>query len=141
MPIDVPSPDRIPMSQRDRDVLKVLHAVRDGLRSQAQAAELLGWTTRHLRRMLARLQLEGDSALVHGLRGRPSNHQPDHDLKRQALRAYRERYHDFGPTFAAEKLEDEGLLVCPQTLRRWLIEAGLWQRQRRRQQHRSRRQP
>jgi hypothetical protein len=56
------------------------------------------------------------------------------------LAAYRQHYSDFGPTFAAEKLaERDGLLVCPQTLRRWLIQAGLWARKRRREAHRSRR--
>jgi len=140
MPIDVPTPDRIAMSQKERDVLKVLHAVQDGLRTQTQAAQLLGITPRHVRRLLAKLHDHGDSALVHGLRGQPSNHQPDPQHKRSVLEAYRNRYSDFGPTFAAEKLkEHEGLIVCPQTLRRWLIAEGLWQRRRRREAHRSRR--
>ena len=47
--------------------------------------------------------------------------------------------HDFGPTFAAEKLAERGLEVAPDTLRRWLLAEGLWQPQRRREQHRSRR--
>src|SRR5262245_6841931 len=106
MPIDVPSPDRIPMSQRERDVLKVLHAVQDGLRTQAQAALLLQRSPRQVRRLLRKLEQGGDRAIIHGLRGRPSNHQPDLDLKRSVLEAYRSRYHDFGPTFAAEKLEE-----------------------------------
>src|SRR5262249_5318831 len=50
-----------------------------------------------------------------------------------------QRYAAFGPAFASEKLAEQGLAVCPQTLRRWLIEAGLWQRRRRREAHRSRR--
>src|SRR5262249_33148225 len=48
-------------------------------------------------------------------------------------------YADFGPTFASEKLALEGLVVCPQPLRRWLMAGGLWQRRRRREPHRSRR--
>jgi hypothetical protein len=65
--------DRIAMNQRDRDVLKVLHSVLEGKRSQVEAARLLDWTVRHVRRMLRRLQEEGDEAVIHGLRGRPSN--------------------------------------------------------------------
>jgi hypothetical protein len=42
-------------------------------------------------------------------------------------------------TFASEKLAEQGLPIGPQTLRRWLMAAGLWQRQRRRETHRSRR--
>src|SRR3954465_14650553 len=120
MSIRVPDPDRIPMSQKERDALKVLHGVLRGERTQAEAARLLGITPRHVRRLQRKLQADGDGAIVHGLRGKPSNHQPDADLKKAVLDAYRRRYHDFGPTFASEKLADLGLHVHPQTLRRWL---------------------
>jgi hypothetical protein len=80
-----------------------------------------------------------DAALVHGLRGRPSNHQADPDLHRQVLRAYRQSYRDFGPTLAGEKLAAEGLTVGVETLRRWLLAAGLWERKRHRDPHRTRR--
>jgi len=139
MSIDVLTPDRIAMSQRERDVLKIMHDVLKGERTQAEAAELLDLCVRQVRRIQRKLEAGGDAAIVHGLRGKPSNHQPDPQLKRSVLAAYRQRYSDFGPTFACEKLAEEGLDVCPQTLRRWLIAAGLWQRQRRRETHRSRR--
>jgi transposase len=131
--------DRIPMSQRERDRLRVLHSVLEGQRTQAEAARLLKLTPRHLRRLLHRLQQEGDAALVHGLRGRPSNHRKDAKLRRRVLQLYRKDYPDFGPTFAAEKLAERGLEVSADTLRRWLLEQGLWQSHRRRDQHRSRR--
>jgi Helix-turn-helix domain len=139
MSIDVPNPDRIPMSQKERDVLKILHAVQSGDRSQAEAARLLDLSTRQLRRLQRKLQAHGDQAIVHGLRGQPSNHRSDAAFQGSVLDAYRQRYADFGPTFASEKLAEEGLVVGPQTLRRWLLAAGLWQPRRRREQHRSRR--
>jgi transposase len=139
MSIGVLTADRIAMSQKERDVLTVLHGVLQGERTQAEAARLLGLTTRHVRRLQGRLKEEGDRALVHGLRGRPSNHRADPAHRQKVLQAYRQRYPDFGPTFASEKLAREGLAVLPQTLRRWLIEEGLWQKRRRRDPHRSRR--
>ncbi len=139
MSIGVLSTDRIAMSQKERDVLRVLHSVQSGQRTQAEAARLLGLCVRQVRRIQCKLEAEGDAALVHGLRGRPSNHRPDPAFRRAVLAAYRTRYADFGPTFAAEKLAGEGLTVGPQTLRRWLIAEGLWQRKRRRDPHRSRR--
>ena len=139
MPIDVFTPDRILMSQRERDVLKIMHAVLRGERTQAEAARLLDLDVRHVRRIQRKLEAHGDGALVHGLRGKPSNHQLDPDHRAAVLEAYRQRYADFGPTFASEKLAEEGLAVCAQTLRRWLMAEGLWQRKRRREQHRSRR--
>lgn len=131
--------DRIPMSQRERDRLRVLHSVLEGQRTQVEAARLLRLTPRHLRRLLQRLQQGGDAALVHGLRGQPSNHRKDGKLRRRVLQLYRKDYPDFGPTFAAEKLGERGLEVSADTLRRWLLAEGLWQPQRRREQHRSRR--
>ncbi len=138
--MSVPEPDRIEMSQRERDILKVLHSVSNGERTQAEAAALLQLSTRQVRRLQRKLDKGGDQAIVHGLRGKPSNHQPNHRLKEAALELYREHYGDFGPTFAVEKLkEDHQLEVCPQTLRRWLIAEGLFTRKRRSQTHRSRR--
>src|SRR3954467_4921197 len=98
MPIDVPNPDRIAMSQRERDVLKILHPVLQGQRTQAEAARLLDLSVRQVRRLQRKLERGGDSAIVHGLTGRPSNRRQDDDLKAQVLQAYRGRYADFGPT-------------------------------------------
>lgn len=131
--------DRIAMSQRERDRLKVLHGVKEGEYTQAKAAQLLGLTVRQVRRLQERLAERGDVGLVHRLRGRPSNRQLDAKLRQRVLRAYRQRYPDFGPTFACEKLAEQGLPVSPATLRRWLLAEGLWQRQRRRDVHRQRR--
>ncbi len=139
MTIDVFATDRIAMSQKERDVLKILHGVLQEERSQADAAHLLGLSTRHVRRLQRRLEADGDQALVHGLRGQPSNHRTDPAVRAAVLAAYRQRYADFGPTFASEKLAEEGLVVCPQTLRRWLLAEGLWERRRHRDPHRSRR--
>ncbi|MFO0846085.1 MAG: ISNCY family transposase [Gemmataceae bacterium] len=131
--------DRIEMSQRERDVLTVMRAVLRGDRTQAEAAELLGLSARQVRRIQRRLEAGGDGAVGHGLRGRPSNRKADGEVRRRAVPAYRARYPDFGPTLAAEKLAEEGLHVGRETLRRWLIDAGLWSRQGRREEHRSRR--
>jgi len=131
--------DRIEMSQRERDRLKVLHTVLEGQRTQAEAARLLRLTTRQVRRLVQRLAAAGDVALVHGLRGQPSNHRFDAKFRQSVLSAYRQRFHDFGPTLASEKLAELDLAVSADTLRRWLIAEGLWQRQRFRDCHRSRR--
>jgi Helix-turn-helix domain len=132
-------PDLLAMSQRERDVLKVMQGVLDGKRTQADAARLLHRSVRQLRRLQRKLETGGDEALVHGLRGRPSNHRADADLRRQVLRAYRQSYRDFGPTLAREKLAADGLAVGVETLRRWLLAEGLWERRRHRDPHRSRR--
>ncbi len=130
---------RIEMSQRERDVLAVMNRVLLGERTQREAAGLLHLTERQVRRIQRRLETEGDGAVVHRLRGRPSNRQLGGMLREQALEVYQKDLSGFGPTLASEVLEERGLIVSPDTLRRWLTASGLWKRQRRRDQHRSRR--
>jgi len=130
---------RYVLSQRELDMLKVLAPVVDGQRTQVEAARLLDITPRHVRRLLRKLQEGGDTALGHGLRGRPSNRHAPLGLRQRILEAYRAPFPDFGPTLAREKLADLGLPVGLETLRRWLIEEGLWQPRRRRDPHRQRR--
>jgi hypothetical protein len=139
MSIDGNGVDRTPMSQHERDVLKLMHTVLAGQRTQAEAARLLGLSVRQVRRIQRRLEAAGDQAIVHGLRGQPSNHRLDPKLRPQVLRSYRRLYPDFGPTFASEKLAEQGLEVSPDTLRRWLLAEGLWQPRRQRDPHRRRR--
>jgi transposase len=127
------------LSPRELDILKVLAPVLEGKRSHVEAARLLDITPRHVRRLLRRLRDDGDAALSHGLRGRPSNRRADADLRRRVLQDYRDHFHDFGPTLACEKLAERGLHVGLETLRRWLIEEGLRQPRQRRDTHRRRR--
>ena len=137
--VGVQDPERFAMSQRERDRLAVLRGVSSGDRTRADAARLLKLSVRQVRRLLFKVKARGDGALVHGLRGKPSNRSREASLRRRVLKAYRKKYSDFGPTLACEKLADDGLSVGVETLRRWLLAEGLWERKRRRDPHRTRR--
>jgi transposase len=119
-------PECIPLSQTERDRLRVLHEIEQGHLTQVEAACRLQITDRHVRRLLVGLQRRGDRALVHGLRGQPSNRKLDQLLEQRVLRRVRQHYADFGPTLAAEHLAKEGLDVSRETLRKWMSQAGLW---------------
>jgi len=115
------------MSRKERDRLKVMAALVEGRLTQAEAATRLGLSVRQVRRILVRYRAEGDAGLVHRARGRPSNRRLPATMRRRAVAAVRRRYRDFGPTLASEKLaERDGLTVSRETLRQWMIEAGLW---------------
>jgi transposase len=118
--------ERIALSQRERDRLKVLHDVQQKQLTQVAAAERLKVTDRQVRRMLLRIRERGDGALVHGLRGRPSNRKLAARLEQKILARLRQRYADFGPTLAAEHLAQEGFPVSRETLRKWMSKAALW---------------
>jgi hypothetical protein len=82
----------------------------------------------------------GDLALVHGNKGKPSNSRIDQALVQQALSLYAEKYSDFGPTLAQEKvLERDGLEMSVSTLRRALRAAGRWRPERNSREYRARR--
>src|SRR6202795_3702516 len=118
--------ERIALSQRERDRLKVLHEVKQKHLSQVAAAERLKVTDRQVRRMLLRIRERGDGALVHGLRGRRSNRKLAARLEQRILARLRQRCADFGPTLAAEHLAQEGFPVSRETLRKWMTKAALW---------------
>jgi len=119
-------PERIALSQRERDCLKVLHEVEQKHVTQVEAGRRLDVTDRHIRRLLVRLHQHGDGALVHGLRGQPSNRRLPVPFAQRVLARVRRRYADFGPTLAAEHLAQDGLAVSRETLRKWMCEAGRW---------------
>jgi hypothetical protein len=128
------------MSQRERDVCKTMSQVLEGKRTQAEAARLIGRSERQVRRILRRLKAEGDAGAIHKLRGRPSNNRTVSTVRDRAMGLCRSRYAGFGPTLAAEKLsDDDDIDVSIETLRSWMMAAGLWERRRHRDKHRQRR--
>jgi hypothetical protein len=116
------------MTQRDRDRLVALKKARKGLITQWQAAEEIGQSERHVRRLLKRLKSKGDRAVVHALRGVRSNRKLDEATKQKALEILgRELYRGFRPTLAAEYLASEhDIHVGRETVRTWMIEGKLW---------------
>jgi len=128
------------LSQRERDRLAVLHQVKQGLIAASRGAELVGLGARHFRRLRRAWEREGDAAVIHGLRERPSNRAKPEKLRVWVLQRARDPlYHDFGPTLLAEHLgrdpEAPGAVKAA-TLRLWMIAAGLWKPKTTRARHR-----
>lgn len=121
--------ERIAMSQEERDWLEWLKRARDQKMTQREAAERMGVSERWVRKLLRRMRRQGDAVVVHGLRGRASNRKLPAKTQEQAMGILREPdWHDFGPTFAAEQLAKlHQICVGKETLRGWMIEAGMWQ--------------
>jgi transposase len=131
---------RLPMGQKELLRGKVMELVKQGRMTIRVASIELKVSYRQGRRIYAAYERGGDKALIHGNVGKQSNRKTEEGIRERALAAYRDRYSDFGPTFAVEKLaEVEGIAVGINTLRRWLIAEGLWQRKRRKSTYRSRR--
>ena len=129
------------LSLRERDRISVLRQVSEGVLTVAAGAERIGVTRRHFRRLRRKFEAEGDAAAVHGLRGRRSNRALRAEDRERALEVAKDPlYRDLGPTLLAEHLARRfGLRLSAETLRFWMLEAGLWERRRKGAKHRRRR--
>ncbi|WP_208247849.1 ISNCY family transposase (plasmid) [Rhizobium sp. T1470] len=117
----------ITMSQKELHRLEVIQKIRDERLSVVQAAKQLDLSRSQVHRLLQAYDRDGPAGLVSKKRSQPSNRRHSEEFRNAALDLIRERYLDFGPTLAAEKLgELDGLRVSRETLRQWMTEAGIW---------------
>jgi transposase len=124
--------ERIALSQEERDRLQVLRELEQGGLGQVAAAQRMQLSDRQVRRLLLRWRAEGDRAVIHGLRRRPSNRKFAVGFEQKVLARVGQRYADFGPTLAAEHLAQEGLALSRETLRNWMTQAAFWRPRRQR---------
>jgi hypothetical protein len=120
--------ERIGMSQQGRDWLDWLKRARDQKMTQREAAGCMGVSERWVRKLLQRMKREGDRVGVHGLGGRASNRKIAATVQAQVIKILKQPdWHDFGPTFASEQLaKRHHIQLSDETLRGWMITAGLW---------------
>jgi len=98
-----------------------------GSRTTESAAGVLGMSLRQVQRLVARYRDGGGGALIHKSRGRPASNKLGQGVRELVLELVRQNYRDFGPTLAAEVLlERHGVEVSRETLRKWMVEAGVW---------------
>jgi hypothetical protein len=123
----------VSMSNQEFSRLQVLLDVQSGRLRIEDAAQLIGLRRRQIFRLLKGIRKDGPAGLISKRRGRPSNRRLPPEYRELAMALVRERYADFGPTLAAEKLTElHGFGISRETLRHWMIEDGLWVDRRRR---------
>ena len=119
--------DVITMSHKEVDRLSVMQELDSKLIKQKAAAEQLDISIRQVKRILRKYRQKGASGLISKRRGAIGNRRLPESTKTQALELIREKYPDFGPTFAHEKLtEKHNLTFSVEILRQWMIAEGLW---------------
>lgn len=116
------------LNDKERYKLEIITRVINREIKQVLAAKILGLSTRQIRRLQAQVLDDGESALTHKLKGKVSNHKISNAIKEKILETVKNKYSDFKPTFASEKLkEQDNISVNPETLRLWMSEKKLWQ--------------
>jgi transposase len=119
--------DLVTMSKEELSRLEVMERLDERRMIQRTAAEILGVSVRQVKRLLRAYRSEGAAGLVSKQRGKPSHHQLDAETGQAVLDLLKGRYADFGPTLAHEKLvEREGLQLCLGSVRKIMIEEGIW---------------
>jgi transposase len=116
------------MKPADRDRLVVLKNAKKRVITQRAAAEEMGVSVRQVKRLLYALKKRGDKAVIHSLRGKPSNRRIDESIRKQAVKILSMPvYEGFGPTLASEYLASKhGIEVSKETVRKWMMGDKLW---------------
>jgi hypothetical protein len=126
------------MSNQEIDRLKVIQNVLHKKLTWPEGAEQISLSVRQVGRLCARVRQKGNQGIIHGLRGKPSNHQLAPGLLEEALALVKLHYPDFHPTFANEKLDKlHGIRLSTFTLRKAMIQAGLWKPRKHKIKHRA----
>jgi transposase len=133
----MPERDIIRMSIRELKRLKLVQEAIGKHVTQKAAADLMDLSERHVRRLVKAVRQEGERGLINRSRGKRSNNRIAENVRAKAISAYKGNYMGFGPTLASEKLKErERITVSEETMRKWLLEEGLWEQKRRRSPHR-----
>lgn len=115
------------LTKREEEKLAVINDCLSGKITKAQAATILGISTRQVKRLKSSVREEGVLAIIHKLKGKQSNHHIEEMTRDKALTVIKEKYADFKPTFATEKLEENhDIHISRETTRRWMTKEGLW---------------
>lgn len=118
----------VTMAQWEIDRLHVIRRVVAGELTWRLAGEQLELSQRQIGRLCARVKAQGNRGIIHGLRGKPSNRGFDAKRMERVLAILHDPLWDgFGPTYACDKLTSiHGIKLSRETLRQWMMKAGLW---------------
>ncbi|WP_336996817.1 ISNCY family transposase [Leclercia sp. UBA7405] len=126
------SKEIISMSLKELDRLQIIRDSVSRQITQEQAADRIGISIRQVKRLVQRYRIEGPQGLISRRRGQRPNNAFTSEFRTLVISLVRDKYPDFGPTFACEKLrEAHGLALSAETLRKWMVEEGLWRERRR----------
>ncbi len=121
------------MSEKEIKKTEMMNQLAEKQITQRIAAERLGISVRQVKRLWNKYQDQGAEGLINKSRGKPSHNQLDEEIKKKVVELVLERYRDFGPTLATEKLvEIHKIKISDESVRKIMIAEGLWKHRRKR---------
>ena len=122
------------MSEKELSRYDVIKSLIDGKINGTDASKQIGVSIRHVKRLKIRVNKYGAKGLIHKSRNRIGNRKLDPGIVKKAKRYLKEKYYDFGPTFAAEKLDEiHKIKIGKETVRGIMTNLELWKPRQRRQ--------
>jgi len=121
------------MSDKEIKRTELMSQIAEKQITQGKAAAQLGLSVRQVKRLWRRYKENGAEGLVNQSRGKPSHNQMNAETKKRVVDLILERYRDFGPTLASEKLAElHGIKISDESVRKIMIEEGLWKQRKKR---------
>lgn len=118
---------QIIMSKKESNRVSVLERAGRKTITNRQGAQILGISSRQFRRVLSKYRENGLEGIIHKSRGKISNRSIPQTIKDHALKIIYQKYYDFGPTLAHEKLlKNHSVNMSVETLRKEMIKIGIW---------------
>jgi transposase len=115
------------MTQKEADRLHVMKLLESKRINLKKAAKLMNLSKRQTIRIKNSYLKSGVKGLISKRRGKPSPNKISDEIKQKTASVIREKYYDFGPTLAKEKLEKtEHIKMAVETIRQIMIKEGLW---------------
>ncbi len=117
----------ISMSMKETERIPILDKLMNKELKQKHAAQMLSLSVRQIRRLVKRYKRLGVSGIPHQLRGKVGNHHLDETTLSHITEIIRNKYSDFGPTLAHEKLvAHHEIQLSRETIRKTMILNHLW---------------
>lgn len=123
--------EEIKMTIKEADRLGMMRQIDKKNLTVKQASKQLGVSLRQAKRIRKRYLVYGEQGLISRKRGVPSGNKIVEEIRHKIMSLVRDKYVDFGPTLASEKLKErDKMVLSEETLRKWMIEDGLWKAKR-----------
>lgn len=128
--------EKLIMSKKEVERIRYIGMAIEGKITQTKASELMKVSYRQTKRIIRKVKKQGIEAIIHGNRGKESPKKIKEEMKNKIAEIYTTKYRDFSPKFASEKLfELHNIKLSSETMRKILIEKGVWIVKSRKQGH------
>lgn len=118
----------IKLTASEQERYDIIRSCSDGDITNKEASIRLGIKVRQVQRIKQAVKMCGMEGVIHGAKGKVPNNVTSNTIIKKVTDFFKQKkHHDFGPTFAQEKLSDMGINMNSETLRLLMIKKNIWE--------------